>query len=154
MDERSNDSGATAIELAQRVGSAMFKRDFASQGLGMRIEWIAPGAACLSMRVRRDMLNGHHTCHGGFLFALADSAFAFACNSRNDATVAAGCNIEYLRPAREGDHLTATAKERVLSGRTGIYDVSIVDGSGAVVALFRGKSHWIKGEVLAREDTK
>ena len=139
----------SATELAQQVGRVMFERDFASQTLGMRIEEIGPGYARLSMRVRRDMLNGHHTCQGGLMFALADSAFAFACNSRNEATVAAGCAIEFLRPVREGEQLMATAQERALAGRSGIYDVSVADAAGAVVALFRGKSHRIRGEALA-----
>lgn len=137
-----------ARELAQRVGRSMFEADRASQMMGMRIEDIGPGSARLSMTVRRDMLNGHLICHGGFIFTLADSAFAFACNSRNESTVAAGCSIEFLRVVREHEQLTAVAQERVLSGRTGIYDVSVLDASGQPVAIFRGKSARIKGEVL------
>lgn len=147
------DAGDTAdgIDLAKRVGESMFSRDAASQALGMRIDDIGPGYARLSMTVRGDMLNGHRTCHGGFLFALADSAFAFACNSRNEATVAAGCSIEYLRPAYEGDVLTAVARQRALSGRSGVTDVDVQDAEGRTVALFRGKSARIKGEVLSSE---
>ncbi|WP_420467486.1 hydroxyphenylacetyl-CoA thioesterase PaaI [Panacagrimonas sp.] len=137
-----------AVDLARRVAQSMFERDTASQGLGIRIEDIGPGTARLSMVVRGDMLNGHHICHGGFMFTLADSAFAFACNSRNEATVAAGCSIEFLRPVQLGETLTAVAQERVLSGRTGIYDITVVDQSGQAVAVFRGKSARIKGEVL------
>lgn len=140
------------VALARRVAQSMFDRDAASQMMGMRIEDIGPGRARLSMAVRRDMLNGHAICHGGFMFTLADSAFAFACNSRNEATVAAGCSIEFLRAVNEGETLTATAEERVLSGRTGIYDISVVDGAGAPVAIFRGKSARIKGEVLQPEE--
>lgn len=94
------------------------------------------------------MLNGHRTCHGGFIFALADSAFAFACNSRNESTVAAGCQIDYLIPGQEGDVLTAEAVERSLSGKTGIYDISVFNQEGRLIALFRGKSHRIQGFVL------
>jgi acyl-CoA thioesterase len=136
-------------ELAQRVGEAMMARDRASRGLGIKIEDIGPGYACLSMTVRGDMLNGHDICHGGFMFTLADSAFAFACNSRNESTVAAGCSIEFLRPVREGEQLRAEAREQVLSGRTGIYDIAVLDEAGQMVAMFRGKSARIKGEVIA-----
>lgn len=137
-----------AINLARRVAQSMFERDTASQGLGIRIEDIGPGTSRLSMVVRPDMLNGLHICHGGFMFTLADSAFAFACNSRNEATVAAGCSIEFLRAVQLGETLTAVAQERVLSGRTGIYDITVVDQSNQPVAVFRGKSARIKGEVL------
>ncbi|MGQ0698887.1 MAG: hydroxyphenylacetyl-CoA thioesterase PaaI [Panacagrimonas sp.] len=148
MSETKGLAADPAVDLARRVGQSMFERDTASQGLGMRIEDIGPGSARLSMVVRADMLNGHHICHGGFMFTLADSAFAFACNSRNEATVAAGCSIEFLRPVQIGETLTATAQERVLSGRTGIYDITLTDSAGQPVALFRGKSARIKGEVL------
>lgn len=143
-------SDTTSIEvlLARRVADSMYSRDTASQGLGIRVEDIGPGWARLSMVVRADMLNGHQICHGGFIFTLADSAFAFACNSRNEATVAAGCSIEFLRPVQPGEMLTATAQERLLSGRTGIYDITLTDSAGQPVALFRGKSARIKGEVL------
>ena len=134
--------------LAQRVAETMYARDTASQGLGMSVEDIGPGRAVLSMTVRGDMLNGLRSCHGGFIFALADSAFAFACNSRNEATVAAGCSIEFLRPGLEGERLRAVAKERLLSGRTGIYDVDVFDGKGQLVATFRGKSARVKGDVI------
>lgn len=130
----------------------MFSRDTASQMMGMKLEEIRAGYARISMVVRRDMLNGLQTCHGGFMFTLADSAFAFSCNSRNEATVAAGCSIEFLRPVKEGETLTAISEERVLSGRTGIYDVTVTDSAGALVAIFRGKSARIKGEVLQPGD--
>lgn len=138
-----------AQALAEAAAAAMYERDEATQALGMKIEHVAPGYARLTMQVRKDMLNGHKTCHGGFIFALADSAFAFSCNSYNRNTVAAGCSIEYLVPGREGDLLTAEAKEQVRSGKTGVYDVAITNQDGVRVALFRGKSHEIKGEVLA-----
>lgn len=139
---------ADAEALARASADAMYARDHASQALGAAISEIGPGRATLTMTVRRDMLNGYGTCHGGFLFALADSAFAFACNSRNEATVAAGCSIEYLRPVAVGTVLTATAVERALAGRSGVYDVTLSDADGVVVALFRGKSARIKGDVV------
>jgi acyl-CoA thioesterase len=138
-----------AQALAERCAEAMYERDRASQALGMRIVQIAPGFAAMTMTVRADMLNGHATCHGGFIFSLADSAFAFACNSRNLITVAAGCTIEFLAPAREGDVLTATGRERALAGRSGIYDIDVTNAHGATIAVFRGKSARIKGHVIA-----
>lgn len=142
---------ASELDLARRSAAAMWANDHASQGLGMRIEEMGPGYARISMRVRRDMLNGHAMCHGGFMFTLADSAFAFSCNSRNEATVAAGCSIEFLRPVRENEVLTAVARERVLSGRTGIYDVAVIDEAGQPVAVFRGKSARVRGDVIRAE---
>ena len=146
MSEPTPDEAAQA--LAEAAAAHMFERDAATRGLGLRIIDIAPGFARLSMTVRPDMLNGHQSCHGGFIFALADSAFAFACNSYNLRTVAAGCSIEYLAPGRAGALLTAEAREQSRTGRTGIYDVAVTDDAGVCVALFRGKSHQIKGEVL------
>jgi len=135
--------------LAQRVADAMFARDRASQGLGMRITRVGAGHAELTMTVRSDMVNGHAICHGGFVFTLADSAFAFACNSYNMNTVANGCTIEFLAPAHEGDVLTAVAQERAQVGRNGVYDVEVCNQAGVTIAHFRGKSTRIKGEVLA-----
>jgi acyl-CoA thioesterase len=100
------------------------------------------------MTVRADMVNGHAICHGGLIFTLADSAFAFACNSHNLTTVASGCTIEFLAPAHEGDELTASAIERSVAGRTGVYDIEVTNQRGEVIALFRGKSHRIKGHVV------
>jgi len=134
--------------LAERVAAAMFGRDRASQGLGMRIARVGPGHAELAMTVRADMVNGHAICHGGFVFTLADSAFAFACNSYNMNTVANGCTIEFLAPAQEGDVLTAVAQERAQVGRNGVYDVEVRNQAGVTIAHFRGKSTRIKGEVL------
>jgi acyl-CoA thioesterase len=142
------DVPADPRELAQAVGATMYAADAASQGLGMEVVEIGPGYAQLTMRVRPDMLNGHKTCHGGFIFALADSAFAFACNSRNVSTVASGCNIDYLAPGLAGDLLTAVAQERSLAGRTGVYDVTITNQEGRQVALFRGRSYRIKGQIV------
>ncbi|MDE2418930.1 MAG: hydroxyphenylacetyl-CoA thioesterase PaaI, partial [Burkholderiales bacterium] len=102
-----------------------------------------------TMQVRPDMVNGHHICHGGLIFTLADSAFAYACNSYNLNTVASACHIDFLAPAREGDVLEATATERSATGRTGVYDIEVKVQGGKQVALFRGKSYRIKGEVIA-----
>ncbi len=140
---------ADAQLLAERVAVAMFARDRASRAMGMRVESVGPGRAELTMKVRADMLNGHATCHGGFIFTLADSAFAFACNSGNMTTVASGCSIDFMAPAREGDVLTAIGEERSTSGRTGVYDIEVRNQHGETVALFRGKSHRIKGQVIA-----
>lgn len=134
--------------LAEQVADAMFARDRASQMLGMVIDATGPGYARLSMTVRGDMVNGHAICHGGLIMTLADSAFAFACNSDNQNTVAAACHIDYLRPGFEGDRLTAEATQRHVSGRTGITDVTVTNQNGDKIALFRGKSHRIKGAVL------
>ena len=141
-------SPAEAQAIAERVAESMYARDTASQALGIRIVRVAPGHAEMAMPVRADMLNGHAICHGGFIFTLADSAFAFACNSYNLTTVASGCTIDFLAPAREGDVLTAIAQERSASGRTGVYDIDVVNQRGEKIALFRGKSYRIKGHVV------
>lgn len=143
-------TAAEAQALAEGVAAEMFARDRASQALGIRISTVGPGRAELTMKVRADMLNGHATCHGGFIFTLADSAFAFACNSGNLITVASGCSIDFIAPARENDVLTAVGIERALSGRTGVYDIEVRNQRGETVALFRGKSYRIKGHVVAR----
>ncbi|NIA56812.1 hydroxyphenylacetyl-CoA thioesterase PaaI [Massilia sp. TW-1] len=134
--------------LAELAGKTMYERDPASQALGMTLDAIRPGYARMRMRVRDDMLNGHGTCHGGYIFMLADSAFAFACNSHNVNTVGAGCTIDYLAPGRAGDVLVAEAVEQVLSGKTGVYDVVVTDQDGRKIALFRGKSHRVAGHVV------
>lgn len=135
-----------ANALALRVGEGMMANDQASRGLGMRLTHISPGAAQIDMLVRLDMLNGHATCHGGFITALADSTFAFACNSYNELTVASGLSIDFLAPAFEGDVLTARATEVALSGRTGVYDVMVFNQNADCIAVFRGRSHRIKGK--------
>jgi acyl-CoA thioesterase len=137
-----------AQALAERVAASMFASDRASQALGMRIESVGPGRAELSMTVRDDMVNGHAICHGGYIFLLADSTFAFACNSYNRNTVAQGCSIDYLAPAHAGDVLRATAVERSRTGRTGVYDIDVRNQSGKAIALFRGKSYRIDGQVV------
>jgi acyl-CoA thioesterase len=134
--------------LARLAGKTMYERDQASQALGMTLDDIRPGYARMRMRVREDMLNGHGTCHGGYIFMLADSAFAFACNSHNFNTVGAGCTIDYLAPGRAGDVLVADAVEQALTGKTGVYDVVVTDQDGRKVALFRGKSHRVAGHVV------
>jgi acyl-CoA thioesterase len=149
MAEHARDrTPAEAQALAERVARAMLDRDPASQKLGMHIAKVSPGHAEVSMTVRPDMLNGHAICHGGFIFTLADSAFAYACNSYNLSTVASGCAIDFVAPAREGDVLTARAAERSAAGRTGVYDIDVVNQRGETVALFRGKSYRIKGHVV------
>ena len=145
---REDDVPADPQALAEAVGAAMYAADAATQGLGMQVVEIAPGYARLTMPVRSDMLNGHQTCHGGFLFSLADSAFAFSCNSGNVSTGASGCTIDFLAPGFEGDVLTAVAQERSLAGRTGVYDVTITNQDGKPLAVFRGRSSRIKGQLV------
>ena len=140
-----------AMNLASTCAQTMFERDAASQAMGMRLLSVAPGCARVGMSVRANMIQGHGTCHGGYLFALADSAFAFACNSYNDATVAIGCSIDYIAPAQLGDTLTARCTEQSRSGRTGNYDVRIENQQGQLIALFHGKSYKVRGTVLAQE---
>ena len=137
-----------ACALAERVAASMYARDTATQALGIRVVRVEPGFAELAMIVRNDMLNGHEICHGGFIFTLADSAFAYACNSYNLNTVASGCAIEFTAPAHRGETLTARAHERQLAGRTGVYDVEVANARGETVALFRGKSYRIKGHLI------
>ena len=139
---------AEAQALSERVVAGMYARDRASQAMGMKIGAVRPGHAAVSMTVRADMLNGHAICHGGFIFTLADSAFAYACNSYNLTTVASGCAIDFVAPAREGDRLTAVAQERSVSGRTGVYDIEVKNQRGETIAYFRGKSYRIKGHVI------
>ena len=139
-------------ELAQAVGAVMYAGDAASQGLEMKVEEMAPGYARLTMRVRPDMLNGHKTCHGGYIFTLADSAFAFACNSYNQNTVAQHCSVTFLRPAFEGDRLTASAREVSRIGRGGIYDIKVTNQNGEHVAEFRGHSRTVKGTPIPVPD--
>ena len=129
---------------ADAAAEAMWADDRASRALGMAIERVEPGRAVLSMIVRSDMLNGHGTCHGGYLFLLADSAFAFACNSHNAHSVAQHAAIDFLAPGREGDRLVATAEERSLRGRSGVYDVTVENDDGPV-AMFRGLSRTVPG---------
>ncbi|WP_404415407.1 hydroxyphenylacetyl-CoA thioesterase PaaI [Marinospirillum sp.] len=142
----------TPQQLAEACTDAMFSRDQASQQLGMQIQSVAPGKAVLTMTIDERMIQGHGNCHGGYLFTLADSAFAFSCNTYDKATVASGCSIEYMRPARLGDQLTATAKEVSRGSRTGVYDITITNQDGKKVALFRGKSYEVSGSVRRLEE--
>jgi acyl-CoA thioesterase len=150
MDTKPNLSGSEPQKLAQACAQAMWADDQASQGLGMNVERVSPGEAVLSMQVRPDMTNGHGICHGGFIFTLADSAFAFACNSYNERTVAQACDIVFSTPAREGDLLVAEATERHRFGRNGIYDIRVTHGD-KVVAEFRGRSRSIGGQLVVLE---
>jgi acyl-CoA thioesterase len=142
---------AAAQRRAERAAHALFARDRASQSLGMRLEAVRPGWARVAMRVRPDMINGHGVCHGGILFALGDSAFAFACNSHNEATVAAAATVDYLAVAREGDELSAEASELWRTRRNGLYEVVIANQRGERLALFRGRSYRVDGQVVGEE---
>jgi acyl-CoA thioesterase len=142
-------SPAEAQALADATAEAMFARDRAAQALGIKIVRVQPGASLLTMTVRSDMVNGHHICHGGMIFSLADTAFAYACNSYNKNTVASACHIDFLAPAKEGETLEAEAVEQSAAGRTGVYDITVRNNHGKTIALFRGKSYRINGEVIA-----
>lgn len=140
-------------ERARKVGETMFAVDTASKDtMGMELLACEPGRAVMRMAVQPLHLNGHQICHGGFIFTLADSTFAFACNSHNRNAVAAGCSIEFLRPAHAGDVLTCEGAEQTLSGRHGIYDMRVNNQRGEVVAMFRGKSAVIAGNVFPEDD--
>ena len=138
-----------AIDLAKQVGESMFAVDTASKDtMGMQLISCEPGRAVIQMTVKDMHLNGHKICHGGFIFTLADSTFAFACNSYNKAAVAAGCSIEFLKPGQLGDVLTCVGQEQTMSGRHGIYDMKVTNQKGEVIAMFRGKSAQIQGTVI------
>lgn len=134
--------------LARATAEAMRKDDRASKWLGIGLEEVRSGYARMSMRVTENMVNGHDLCHGGFIFTLADSTFAFACNSHNQRAVAAGCSIEFLAPAFLGDVLTAEGVEQARAGRSGVYDMRVTNQKGEAIALFRGKSATIKGKLV------
>jgi len=142
---------STPEEIARRSADAMWASDRASQSLGMEIVDVAPGRATMRMSVREDMVNGHAIGHGGFTFTLADSAFAFACNSYNRSTVAASCEIRFLAPTRLGDVLVAEAVERSRTGRDGVYDISVRSGA-TLVAEFVGRSKEIRGTLYLEEE--
>jgi acyl-CoA thioesterase len=143
----------TSDQIAVRVGEVMFANDVASKDtMGMELVSVAPGRAVMRMVVRPLHLNGHQICHGGFIFTLADSTFAFACNSHNRNTVAAGCSIEFLKPAHAGDVLTCEGVEQMQQGRHGVYDMKVVNQRGEVVAMFRGKSAQIPGTVFPEQE--
>ena len=135
--------------LAQQVAQSMYAVDTATKDtMGIEMLSCEPGRAVMRMAVRELHLNGHQICHGGFIFTLADSTFAFACNSYNKVAVAAGCSIEFLKSARLGDVLTCEGVEQTLSGRHGIYDMRVTNQHGETIAMFRGKSAQIQGTVI------
>lgn len=137
-------------DLAARVAAAMWAEDTASAGLGMKLVEVGEGTARVEMTVREDMVNGHGIAHGGFVFSLADSAFAFACNSRNRVTVAQACDIVFVAPAHRGDVLVAAAQERTTFGRNAIYDITVTRGDD-VIAEFRGRSRQLSGTIVSEE---
>lgn len=139
-----------AQQVAEAVRDAMFANDRASKALGMEILSIAPGRATVAMTVREDMLNGVDICHGGLITTLADSTFAFACNSHNELTVASGFTVDIVAPGRLGDRLTAVGEEVHLAGRTGVYDITVRNQREELVAVFRGKSYRIKGKPIVQ----
>ena len=138
----------TAQQIAEAARDAMWRNDRASKALGMQVLAIGPGSATLCMTVREDMLNGHDICHGGLITTLADGAFAFACNSYNEVTVASGFDVNLVAAAKLGDVLTATAVEVSKAGRTGVYDVTVRNQRSEAVAAFRGRSYTMKGKAL------
>jgi acyl-CoA thioesterase len=134
-----------AVRRAREVVRSLYEADLASQALGIEIIDVAPGRVRIAMTVRADMVNGYGMCHGGIVFAMADSAFAFACNSHGDPMVAAGASIEFLAPTPRGERVIATAAEVSRSARHGIYDVAVADASGTVLAQFRGRCARLRG---------
>lgn len=143
----------TPQEIAQRCADLMWPDDHAARGLGIAIAAIGPGSATLTMSVRQDMVNGHGTCHGGFIFAVADAAFAYACNSFNHKAVAAGADINFLAPAHLGDLLTAHGHARHQGGRSGLYDIEVTNQVGKLVAVFRGRAARVKGHFFETDET-
>ena len=135
-------------ELAAACAESMYRNDRASKLLGMEIERVGPGEAHMVMTVKEDMLNGHDVCHGGFIFSLADSSFAFACNSQNFNTLAAGARVEFLAPGKLGDVLRASATVVSQGRRAGVYDVVVTNQHGKTIALFRGNSQRIGGHLV------
>jgi acyl-CoA thioesterase len=138
----------TPLELARACADAMWAEDRTSSGLGMELVAVEPGHAVVAMTVTGRMVNGHNTCHGGYIFTLADSAFGFACNTYNQRTVAQHCTITFLNAAHLGDRLVARAVERQRMGRSGIYDITVTREEGFVIAEFRGHSRTIEGEIV------
>ncbi len=144
----------TPDEIARRSAEAMWANDDASKSLGIVIEQVSPGSAVLSMNVTEQHTNGHNICHGGFIFTLADSAFAFACNSYNQIAVAQHNSITFIAPGKAGDKLTATALEVSRGKRSGIYDITVLNQNNEKIALFRGNSRTISGSLFHTEDTE
>ena len=140
----------TENEIAKQCYETMWSKDRAAQDLGISVNVTEPGSAQASFKIRKSMVNGHELCHGGYIFTLADTAFAFACNTYNRVTVAASASIEFVRPARLGDTLVATATEVSRGGRTGIYDATVRNQDGEVVAIFRGRSYATREPVFQK----
>ena len=140
-----NDDGQRR-RLAEAVAEGMYALDGAARSLAIRVDGVQPGQARARMTVREDMLNSHRICHGGMIFTRADTAFAYACNAENKSTLATTCSISFASAAELGEELTAIAEERVRTGRTGVYDITVTAGDGRVVAVFRGNSYQVKGE--------
>ncbi len=154
-DDYRGDDGADgeATDRALRSAARMYAGDQAAKALGISIDEVAPGRATARMRVTGDMTNGHGMAHGGYIFLLADTAFAYACNSYGPVTVAQACQVTFLRPAREGDELVAAAAERVRMGRNGIYDVSVRRADGEVLAELRGHSRTVRPDPARTDET-
>jgi acyl-CoA thioesterase len=148
MTDDSDPAQSEPSKLVKACIEAMYPNDAAAQMLGITIKANRPGHASAYMTVRADMTNGHAICHGGMLFTLADTAFAYASNNTNKNTVASGCTIEFIAPALQGDELTAVATERTRSGRTSVYDIEIFNQRDELIALFRGKGYQIRGSVI------
>ena len=148
MSKQSRQSSTADLERARQVGARLYQDDHATQTLGIRLLETTPGHCRVAMQVRADMVNGHRICHGGLIFTLADSAFAFACNSYGHNTLAAAASIDFLAPAREGDELTASASELWRSKRSGLYQVEVTNQRGERIALFHGRSHQVAGSIL------
>lgn len=148
MNEKN--SSDLAQQTAEAVREGMYANDHAVRALGMTVDAVGPGCASVAMTVRRDMLNGFAICHGGLVATLADTAFAYACNAYNEMTVASGFSIDLLAPSREGDVLTAVAREVQLAGRTGVYDIEVTNQRGERIAVFRGRSYRMKGKAVVQ----
>jgi len=148
MSEASLTAERERQRVAEAVRDEMFSNDTAARSLGMEVEAIGPGSARISMTVRADMLNGFAICHGGLIATLADTAFAYACNSHNELTVAAGIVVDFIAPAHEGERLTADAREVALKGRTGVYDITVINQDKKTVAVLRGRSYTQKGKAV------
>jgi acyl-CoA thioesterase len=138
----------TPEQLAAACARAMYERDATARDLDMTVEDTGPGRATISMTVRPQMLNGHGICHGGFLFTLADTAFAYACNSHGQVNLAQSCSIDFVSPVRAGERLTAAAVQQFRAGRTGLYDVTVRRADGETVAHFRGRSYRVRAGIL------
>lgn len=136
--------------LAEAIATALMANDAASGYLGLTLEAVAPGAATMSMTVESELLNGLDVCHGGFIFSLADTAMAYASNAHNRPALAQSCQVSFLAPARRGDRLTAQAKETATAGRTGIYDVEVRNQDGRLIAVFRGQTRTVQGEIVPK----